>query len=51
MGKVKPKLMSKPVSKMPSCGLGFGIFGAQEVGIHVTNCTSVREYAYTEDKN
>ena len=30
---------------------GMGITGALEVGFHITNCTSVKEYAYSEEKN
>ena len=40
------------MGQAPSVG-GFGdvISGAEEVGMHVTTSKSVKEYAYTEEKN
>jgi len=39
---------AKPTANAPASG-GAGF--AQEVGFHIENCSSVKEYAYTEDKN
>ena len=41
---------------MGNFGFGSSIFGdtgtiVQDTGKHFTNCTSVKEYAYEEDKN
>ena len=42
-------------SRDSASGLGFGFsatsWQAQETAEHVTNCTSVKEYAYFEDRN
>jgi serine/threonine protein phosphatase PrpC len=37
-----------PANSQISSGISYG---AEEVGFHISNCSSVKEYGYTEEKN